>query len=292
MSDRDKTQGPRQNAGTLHIVATPIGNADDISIRALRTLETADLVACEDTRVTSKLFSLHGIRTSLSPYHEHNAEKARPEIIRRLEDGENVALVSDAGTPMISDPGYKLVRDCIDRGIPVTTLPGASSVLAALVLSGLPTDKFFFAGFPPQKKGARRSFLEEAAAVPATLIFMESPRRLAASMADMAEILGDRDVSVSREITKLYEETRRGRLKELAAAYAGEEPPKGEAVIVIGPPEKGPGLSDDEIDSYLTEALAEKSLRDAVREVSEISGLPRKKIYDRALALGGEGESD
>lgn len=277
--------------GTLYIVATPIGNANDISLRALHVLNAASVVACEDTRVTAKLFSRHGIHTSLFVYHEHNAEKARPQLIRRLKNGESVALVSDAGTPMISDPGYKLVRACIEEGVPVITLPGASSVLAALVLSGLPTDRFFFGGFLPSKKGARRSLLATFSAIPATLVFLESPRRLAASLADMLAALGDRKVSVSREITKLYEETRRGTLQEMAGVYANEDPPKGEAVVVIGPPMEQQEMDDAEIDSLLGAALKRTSLRDAVREVTDLSGMPRQAIYQRALALDSDDES-
>ena len=176
MSDDAMTHMPELDSGTLYIVATPIGNANDISLRALHVLNTVSVVACEDTRVTAKLFARHGIQTSLCAYHEHNAEKARPQLIRRLKSGEAVALVSDAGTPMISDPGYKLVRACIDEGVSVTTLPGASSVLAALVLSGLPTDRFFFGGFLPHKRGPRRALLESFTAIPSTLVFLESPR--------------------------------------------------------------------------------------------------------------------
>lgn len=288
MSDDSMTHMPDLASGTLYIVATPIGNASDISLRALHVLKTASVVACEDTRVTAKLFTRHGIHTSLSAYHEHNAEKARPQLIRRLKGGETVALVSDAGTPMISDPGYKLVRACIDEGLPVTTLPGPSSVLAALVLSGLPTDRFFFGGFLPQKKGPRRALLESFTAIPSTLVFLESPRRLAASLADMVSVLGERDVSISREITKLYEETRRGTLREMAEAYAAEDAPKGEAVVVVGPPGQRPEMEDAEINALLQAALKRASLRDAVREVTDLSGLPRQAIYQRALALDNE----
>ena len=279
-------------SGTLYIVATPIGNAGDISLRALQTLNAVNVVACEDTRVTGKLFARHGIHTSLNAYHEHNAERTRPRLIKRLKNGETVALVSDAGTPMISDPGYKLVRACIEEGIPVITLPGASSVLAALVLSGLPTDRFFFGGFLPQKKGARRALLASFAAIPSTLVLLESPRRLAASMADMAAVLGERDAAVSREITKLYEETRRGTLQELATAYAGEAAPKGEAVVVIGPPSGRAEMEEDDVDALLLAALKRTSLRDAVREITDVSGLPRQTIYQRALALNSSADGD
>lgn len=273
------------DAGTLYIVATPIGNANDISLRALEALGTADVVACEDTRVTAKLFARHSLHTRLSPYHEHNADKARPALIKRLKNGETVALVSDAGTPMVSDPGYKLVRACLDEDIPVTTLPGASSVLSALVLSGLPTDRFYFGGFLPQKQGQRRRALENIAAIPATLVLMESPRRLAASLTDMADTLGLRDAAVCREMTKLFEEVRRGLLDELAKAYGTEEAPKGEIVVVIGPPGEKPDMAEADVDSLLSAALQRTSLRDAVREVTDVSGLPRQTVYQRALAL-------
>lgn len=278
--------------GTLYVVATPIGNAGDISLRALQVLTAVNVVACEDTRVTAKLFARHSIHTSLSAYHEHNAAKALPRLIKRLKSGETVALVSDAGTPMVSDPGYRLVCACIEEDIPVTTLPGASSVLAALVLSGLPTDRFFFGGFLPHKQGPRRAMLESFAAIPATLVLLESPRRLAASMADMVAVLGERNAAVSREITKLYEETRRGTLQELATAYAGEAAPKGEAVVVIGPPPDRPEMDGGEIDALLLAALKRTSLRDAVREVTDISGLPRQTIYHRALAVNNKADGD
>lgn len=271
--------------GALHVIATPIGNANDVSVRALAALQAVDIVACEDTRVTSKLFTRHSIHTRLCPYHEHNAEKVRPGLIKRLKDGETVALVSDAGTPMVSDPGYKLVRACIEEGVPVTALPGASSVMTALVLSGLPTDRFFFNGFLPQKKKARQNVLRELAEIPATIVLMESPRRLAASLEDMTRVLGSRDAAVCREMTKLYEETRRGTLPELAEAYAASGAPKGEVVVVVGPPRARPELPETDIDRHLEDAMARLSLRDAVREVTDLTGMPRQGVYQRALAL-------
>jgi len=279
-------------SGTLFVVATPIGNAADISLRALEALQTVNVVACEDTRVTAKLFAKHSIHTPLSIYHEHNAEKARPRLIKRLKSGETVALVSDAGTPMVSDPGYKLVRACIDEGITVTPLPGPSSILTALILSGIPTDRFFFGGFLPQKKGGRQGTLREFASIPATLVLMESPRRLAASLADMAEILGPRDAAVCREMTKLFEEARRGTLPDLAESYRSEAAPKGEVVVVIGPPHERADLSEADIDTYLERALSRLSLRDAVREVADLSGQPRQTIYQRALLINDQRKSD
>lgn len=218
----------------LYVVATPIGNAADITLRALSVLREVDAIACEDSRVTAKLLARHDIRAKLMAYHEHNAARVRPQILARLAAGGRIALVSDAGTPLVSDPGYKLVRGCIEAGIPVVPLPGPSAPLAALVLSGLPSDRFLFAGFLPAKAAARRKIFSELAAVPATLLFFESAQRLSESLADMADVLGDRPAAVAREITKLFEECRRGSLAELAAHYRDAGPPKGEIVVVCG----------------------------------------------------------
>lgn len=274
----------------LYVTATPIGNAGDISLRALETLREADLVLCEDTRVTSKLFAIHGLATKLAPYHDHNAAEMRPKILRRLEAGEAIALVSDAGTPLISDPGYKLVREAVEAGHRVTTLPGASSVLAALTLAGLPTDRFFFAGFLPPKQEARRKELGELAAIPATLVFLESANRLEDALADMSEVFGAREAAVARELTKKFEEVRRGPLAELAAHYKEAGAPKGEIVIVVGPPAPRAALCAHEIDAMLENALGRTSLKDAVAEVVSMTGLPRREIYARALALTRDGE--
>ncbi len=271
----------------LVIVATPIGNAGDITLRALDLLRRADRIACEDTRVTGKLMARYGIATPLLAYHEHNAQRMRPVLLERLRRGETIALVSDAGTPLVSDPGYKLVRAAIDAGIPVTTLPGASAALSALVLSGLPTDRFFFAGFLPPRSAARRAELTELAAIPASLIFFESAGRLADSLADMAAVLGARDAAVARELTKLYEEVRRGTVAELAEHYAAADPPKGEIVIVVGPPDAAAEASDATIDDALRTALANDSLRDAVAVVAAALDAPRRRVYARALALAG-----
>jgi 16S rRNA (cytidine1402-2'-O)-methyltransferase len=271
----------------LVIVATPIGNAGDITLRALDLLRRASRIACEDTRVTGRLMARYGIATPLLAYHEHNAARMRPLLLERLRRGETIALVSDAGTPLISDPGYKLVRAAVEGGIPVTTLPGASAALAALVLSGLPTDRFFFVGFLPPRTAARRSELAPLGAIPATLIFFESAGRLADSLADMAAELGTRDAAVARELTKLYEEVRRGSLTELAAHYAAAEPPKGEIVIVVAPPAAAEEASDDAIDAALRTALAQASLRDAVATVATALAAPRRRVYARALALAG-----
>lgn len=272
-------------ASGLYVTATPIGNASDITLRALDVLGKADLVLCEDTRVTAKLFAIHGIGTKLMPYHDHNAAEMRPRILRRLEAGETIALVSDAGTPLISDPGYKLVRAAVEAGHEVTTLPGASSVLAALTLAGLPTDRFFFAGFLSAKREGRRKELGELAQIPATLVFLESANRLAATLADMAAVLGAREAAVARELTKKFEEVRRGSLADLARYYEDAGAPRGEIVIVVGPPHPRAPLCAHEIDAMLENALARASLKDAVAEVVSMTGLARREVYARALAL-------
>lgn len=282
---RKQTGAARPQSG-LFIVATPIGHARDITLRALDILTAADVIACEDTRVTAKLMRLYGIGTPTTPYHEHNAARAGPALIKRLQRGETVALVSDAGTPLISDPGYRLVNAAIDAGIQVTPIPGASAVTAALAVSGLPTDRFLFAGFPPNKAGARRSMLQTLAAIDATLVFFESGRRLAASLDDMAGAFGDRPAVVAREMTKIYEEMRRAPLPELATLYAAEAAPKGELAILVGPPEKAAaGLSDAAVDVALREALRSMSVKDAAHHVAVMSDRPRREIYARALAL-------
>jgi 16S rRNA (cytidine1402-2'-O)-methyltransferase len=274
----------------LTIVATPIGNRNDVTLRALAVLGAVDVVACEDTRVTARLLAMHGLKARLLPYHEHNAERMRPQLLARLAAGERVALVSDAGMPLVSDPGYKLVRAAIAAGLPVTAAPGPSAVLAALVLSGLPSDRFLFAGFLPAKAGPRRAELAALAAVPATLVFFETAPRLAASLADMAAALGPRSAAVARELTKLHEEVRRAPLAELAAHYETAGPPRGEIVVVVGPP-AAPAAAAVDLDAALRQALAGASLRDAVAEVAAATGRPRREVYRRALALGAAGEA-
>jgi 16S rRNA (cytidine1402-2'-O)-methyltransferase len=271
----------------LHIVATPIGNLGDITLRALATLAAADAVIAEDTRVSHNLLAHYAIATPLVAYHEHNAAQMRPLLLARLARGEALALISDAGTPLISDPGYKLATAALAEGIAVTTAPGASSVLTALVVAGLPTDRFFFEGFLPPKSAARRARINELARVPATLVFFESPRRLAETLADLAAELGPRPAAVARELTKLYESTRRGTLAELAAAYGVEEAPKGEIVVVVGPPEADAAVDEVEIDRLLGDALATLSVKDAAAAVAARTGAPRRRIYARALALAG-----
>jgi 16S rRNA (cytidine1402-2'-O)-methyltransferase len=268
----------------LYLVATPIGNLGDISLRALETLAGADIVACEDTRVTRKLTERFGIATPVMSYHEHNSDEALPKILARLAEGQSVALVSDAGTPLISDPGYRLVRAAAAAGHAITALPGASAVLAALSLAGLPTDRFFFEGFLPPKQGARQKRISELAAIPATLVLFESGPRLGASLADLAAGLGSREASVCRELTKLHEEIRRGDLPALASHYAEDAETRGEIVIVIAPPPEQE-TADADIDDMLRQALARVSVKDAVGEVALATGRARRDVYQRALEL-------
>jgi 16S rRNA (cytidine1402-2'-O)-methyltransferase len=271
----------------LYLVATPIGNLGDISLRALAVLRDADVVACEDTRHTGRLLAAHGIDATMTSYHDHNAARARPRLIARLKAGEMVALVSDAGTPLISDPGYRLVGEATAEGISVYPVPGASSVLAALTASGLPTDRFLFLGFVPNRAGARERYLRTHAAVDATLVLMESPKRLAATLADMAAVFGDRPAAVCRELTKLHEDVVRGGLADLATRFAEAAAPRGELVIVIGPPTAGPAreFDDAEIDALLMELLADQKPGDAAALVAAETGLARRDLYQRAVAL-------
>lgn len=281
-------QGSKRSAPApgLYLVATPIGNARDITLRALDLLAAVDVIACEDTRTTGKLLAMHGISARLTAYHDHNAARVRPALLARLRRGEAVALVCDAGTPLISDPGYRLVVEARSAGIPVTTAPGPSAALAALTISGLPTDRFFFAGFLPPKRAARRRALERLAVIDGTLLLYESARRLAAVLADMADVLGPREAAVARELTKLYEEVRRAPLDALAAHYERAGAPKGEIVIVVAAPDADADRLDDAtVDELLRQALATDSLRDAAARVALATGLPRRRLYNRALAL-------
>ncbi|MDD9901915.1 MAG: 16S rRNA (cytidine(1402)-2'-O)-methyltransferase [Alphaproteobacteria bacterium] len=273
----------------LYITATPIGNMGDITLRALDALGKVDAIACEDTRETGKLLAGHGIKAEgrLIAYHEHNADKMRPKIMDMIAKGQSVALVSDAGMPLVSDPGYRLVRDCREKGLTVTCLPGASATLAALVLSGLPTDRFFFAGFLPPKSGARKTALAEISAVPATLIFYETGPRLANSLSDMVTVLGDRAATVLRELTKKFEETRHGTLATLAAHYKDSGPPRGEIVIVIEGPVAKPPASAEEVDQRLqTLILKEKmSTKDAAAQIAAETGWKKKDVYAQAVKI-------
>ena len=247
-------EAPPAPAG-LYLVATPIGNLRDITLRALETLAAADVIACEDSRVTRKLTEHYGIATPLTPYHEHNAAEARPKLLARLAEGQAVALVSDAGTPLISDPGYKLVRAASQAGHAVVAVPGASAVLTALGVAGLPTDRFFFEGFLPPKQAARQKRIAQLAAIPATLVLFESGPRLGAALADLAAGLGARAAAICRELTKLHEEIRRDDLVSLARHYADGGETRGEIVIVLAPPTEDAASSGD-VDELLRNALA------------------------------------
>ena len=270
----------------LHVAATPIGNAADVSLRLLQAFRAADIVLCEDTRETAKLLAIHAIEARLEAYHEHNATRMRPRVLARLAAGEAVVLVSDAGTPLVSDPGYKLVREAIAAGHAVSAIPGPSSVLAALVVAGLPTDRFFFAGFLPARDAARDTAIAGLVGIPATLVILEAPQRVAASLAALARLLGPREAAVARELTKKFEEVRRGSLPDLAAHYEVAGPPRGEVVLVIGPPPAGE-VSDAVLDTALAEALGHESASRAAASVARDLGIPRKRAYARALELAG-----
>jgi 16S rRNA (cytidine1402-2'-O)-methyltransferase len=267
----------------LYVVATPIGNLGDITLRAIAVLARADIVLCEDTRHSRTLLTHFAIGTPTRPYHEHNAAKERPRVLAQLGEGKRVALISDAGTPLISDPGWKLVRDAIDAGHRVEALPGASAALTALAVGGLPTDAFLFAGFLPPKSAARRTRIAELAAAPATLVFFEAPSRVAEAVADLAAVLGPRPAALARELTKLHEEVRRAPLDVLAAELDGKAL-KGEAVILVGPP-LAANVSDGDIAARLNAALADMSLRDAAKAVADMLGVPKGRVYDLGLKL-------
>ncbi len=270
----------------LYLVATPIGNLEDITLRALRVLRQAHLVACEDTRVSRTLLSAYDIHVKTVPYHDHNADEMRPKLLQRLRDGEAIALISDAGTPLVSDPGFKLARDCIEAGMRVVAIPGASAVMAGLSVSGLPSDRFLFGGFLPSRQSARLAALRELEPVAATLILYESPGRVQALLEDALSVLGDRPAAVARELTKKFEETRRGGLSDLATHYAQAGAPRGEVVILIGGYQAGMAAAIVDIDALLKAALSGGiSVKQAVAAVSADTKLPRREIYARALAL-------
>jgi 16S rRNA (cytidine1402-2'-O)-methyltransferase len=274
----------------LYVVATPIGNLKDISFRALNVLAAADAVLAEDTRVTKTLLAHYGITTPLVAYHEHSDASVRARMLARLKEGQALALVSDAGTPLVSDPGYKLVQAAIAEGVPVTPIPGPSAILTALVVSGLPPDRFFFEGFLPPKSAARRARLAALAEVPGTLMLFESPHRLPEMLADAAAVLGDRPGVVARELTKLFETVRRGSLRELADQFAHEGPPKGEVVVLIGAPTDGatPAEADASLDEKLKALLERHSIKDAAALAADETGRPKREVYARALALAKE----
>ena len=275
--------------GGLYLVATPIGNLRDVTLRALEILAAADVIACEDTRITRRLLDHYGIATPLISYHEHNAVEARPKILARLAAGDVVALVSDAGTPLISDPGYKLAREASAAGLAVTAIPGASAVLAALSVAGLPTDRFFFEGFLPAKDVARAKRIAALARIPASLVLFESGPRVAATLADLAAQFGPRAAAICRELTKLHEEVRRNDLAALARYYANGAETRGEFVIVIEPPDPDADESID-VDDLLRRAMERVSVKDAVGEVAAATGRSRREIYQRALDLTKDGD--
>ena len=276
----------------LYVVATPIGNLEDITLRALRTLAGVDLIAAEDTRHSARLLSHFGIRTPLISCHEHNEMQRTTELIGKIRAGAAVALVSDAGTPSVSDPGYRLVAAAVDQGLAVIPIPGVSAAITALSAAGLATDSFVFVGFAPKKKGRRKAWLESLATEPRTMIFYESPRRVAAFLEELGQVMGNRQAVLARELTKLHETFIRGTLPELAACLAEGSGVKGECTLLVAgaTPEAPPGA--DALEATLRSALAEPGARlsTVVREVAARLGLPRKQVYDVALTLQGDPE--
>jgi 16S rRNA (cytidine1402-2'-O)-methyltransferase len=285
--DGHRVSAPKAAAG-LYLVATPIGNLGDITLRALQTLAGVDIIACEDTRITRRLTERYGISAELKPYHEHNATIARPKILERLAQGGSIALVSDAGTPLISDPGFKLVREACAAGHAVIALPGPSSVLTALAVAALPTDRFFFEGFLPSKETARRARLTELAQIDATLVMFESGNRVQDTLRDLADLMGVREAAICREMTKLHEEVKRASLAELAREADALET-RGEFVLVVGPPAAdAQSMTADALDDLLRNTLEHHSVKDAVAHAVELSGRPRRAVYARALELAKE----
>jgi 16S rRNA (cytidine1402-2'-O)-methyltransferase len=268
----------------LYIVATPIGNLGDMTVRAIETLKSVAVIACEDTRTSGVLCQHYGIPTKRIAYHEHNADLVRPEILRRIQEGQAVALISDAGTPLISDPGYKLVCEARALGLYVTSLPGACSIPVALTLGGLPTDAFYYAGFPPSKASARQQALEALTAIQATLVFLESPHRLGVSLAAMAEVFGDRQARIVREMSKKFEEVIEGSLAELASRFC-DTSVKGEIVLLIAPPAPPAPATEETITHALHKALQTLSVKQAAAQVAADFGLPRTQVYQQALKL-------
>lgn len=268
----------------LYLVATPIGNLQDITLRALQTLASADVVYCEDTRVTSKLLARYSIVKPLKPYHDHNAAKVRPVLLDAVRSGAALALVSDAGTPLISDPGYKLVREALAQGLKVEMIPGPSAPLMALVLSGLPLDRFLFAGFLPARQNERSKFLEELKSLASTLVFFEAPGRIEDALLSIDAVLGPRRVAVARELTKFHEETLRGEPRDIAAQIRARGGLRGEITIIVEPPPSAPPASAAEIETALDRALESLSPSKAAGDVAKRYGVPRKEIYALALA--------
>jgi 16S rRNA (cytidine1402-2'-O)-methyltransferase len=287
-SGHEKSGHEKSSLGELGLVATPIGNLGDLSPRAADYLRAADAIACEDSRITIRLLQHLGLKKPLLSYHDHNADEMRPKLLERLQAGERIALVSDAGTPLISDPGFKLVREAAALGLPVTALPGPSAPIMALILSGLPTDRFLFLGFLAPKSAARRAELEEVVTLRASLILFETAPRLVAALEDLKAVLGDRPAAIARELTKMFEEVRRGRLSELLDHYQEAGPPKGEIVIVIGPPLPVAGVSAGDLDAALLKALSAMRVKEAAEAVAAATGLPKRQVYQRALELKQE----
>jgi 16S rRNA (cytidine1402-2'-O)-methyltransferase len=291
----DAEQINKEKQGSLFIVATPLGHLSDITIRALSVLQNVDLILAEDTRVAHILLKTYGLTTPTQAYHEYNAAALRPALLKRLNDGEKIALISDAGTPLISDPGFKLVSDVIAEGtIALYGIPGPSSILAALMVGGLPTDHFFFAGFLPHTSQGRKKHLSRFAAIPGTLVLFESPKRLLPLLKDALDILGDRTIAVCRELTKRYETLYRTSLSEMIAFLRSQTAPlKGEIVLLISPPlASSTSISDDELTKILKKTLQSQSLKDAVTSVSLSTGLSKRTVYTRALSMQDDGEAD
>lgn len=269
----------------LYVVATPIGNLGDITVRALATLAAADAVLCEDTRTSGKLMERFAIKTRLSPYHEHNAQKVRPAILERLKGGAAIALISDAGMPLVSDPGYRLVKEAVEQGVPVTACPGPSAVLTGLALSGLPTDRFLFAGFVPQKSGERQRLFAEFEKLKATLIFFESPHRIIDTLQDLGLALPGRNIAVTRELTKLHEEVLRGSAHDIAATLAARPAVKGEITLLVGPPGEEEAVSDDVLAAAIAAAMQAMPASKAASEIAKRFNLNRSDIYQRILDM-------
>ena len=285
LGSNGKIMTSTNSTARLILVSTPIGNMGDISLRAIEAFRDADRILCEDTRVSRKLLKKYNIEAKLSSYHEHNAQRIKPKIIRDLETGARIVLISDAGTPLISDPGYQLVRACIDSKIQISSVPGPTALTTALAVSGLPPDTFYFGGFLPTKKSARRNVFLEKVALKTTLIFYESPNRLTSCLEDAIFCLGNRDATVARELTKLHEDIRRGTLTDLLEFYKKSAPPKGELVLVIGPPCKKANTDMEALETLLRKLLKNNSLRDTVKIASHALGIPRSIVYERALTL-------
>lgn len=272
----------------LYVVATPIGNLGDMTIRALATLAGAETVLCEDTRTSGKLMERFAIKTRLAPYHEHNAQKVRPAILERLQQGAAIALISDAGMPLVSDPGYRLVKEAVELGLPVTACPGPSAVLTGLALSGLPTDRFLFAGFVPQKQGERKRLFAEFEKLKATLIFFESPHRIVETLQDLGLALPGRQIAVTRELTKLHEEVLRGSAHEIAETLAARPAVKGEITLIVGPPLEDEAISDEVLAEAIAVAIQVMSASKAASEIAKRFNLNRSDIYQRILTMKGQ----